>query len=75
MWQVKELRNSGDEAARIIVANQQEGLDAPHNIARHFEHFLLLVSSRPLARTFVTNTYLLHSARHTSHDVYTTCGD
>ena len=40
---VKELRNRGDEAARIIVANQQEGLDVPIGLRRDFEHMMKMV--------------------------------
>ena len=43
-FQVKELRNSGDETARIIVANQQEGLEPPEHLPRYFEHLLMLVN-------------------------------
>ena len=42
--QVKELRNQGDETARIIMANQHEGLEAPAGLKRDFEHLLRLVS-------------------------------
>ena len=41
---VKELRNRGDETARIISAHLQEGLQPPLNLPRDFEHFMLLVS-------------------------------
>lgn len=40
---MKELRNLGDECARIIVANQREGLEPPTNLDRQYENFLLLV--------------------------------
>lgn len=40
---VKELRNYGDEAARIIVASQQEGIDPPPNLSRDFEHMLTMI--------------------------------
>ena len=43
---VKELRNRGDETARIIVAHQQEGLEPPTGPRRDFEHLLLLVSGQ-----------------------------
>ncbi|KAK2179080.1 hypothetical protein NP493_515g00009 [Ridgeia piscesae] len=41
---VKELRNQGDETARIIMANQHEGLEAPAGLKRDFEHLLRLVN-------------------------------
>ncbi|KAF8773925.1 Nuclear pore complex protein Nup205 like protein [Argiope bruennichi] len=42
---VKELRNRGDEAARIIASHSQEGLEPPTNLPLHFEHLLNLISS------------------------------
>ncbi|XP_071943661.1 nuclear pore complex protein Nup205-like [Antedon mediterranea] len=41
---IKELRNRGDEAARILFAHAQEGLEPPVNLPRHFEHFMRLIS-------------------------------
>ena len=41
--QIKELRNRGDEAARIIIAHAQEGLEPPSNLRRDFEQFLMMV--------------------------------
>ena len=41
--QIKELRNRGDEAARIIIAHAQEGLEPPANLRRDFEQFLMMV--------------------------------
>lgn len=40
---VKELRMAGDESARIIMARQQDDLDIPSTISKHFQHFLELV--------------------------------
>ncbi|XP_070580305.1 nuclear pore complex protein Nup205-like [Ptychodera flava] len=40
---IKELRNRGDEAARILMVHAMEGLDAPANLRRDFEHFMLLI--------------------------------
>ena len=42
--QVKEVRNRGDETARIVLAHQQEGQEPPGNLKRDFEHLLDLVS-------------------------------
>ncbi|GIY52226.1 nuclear pore complex protein Nup205 [Caerostris darwini] len=42
---VKELRNRGDEAARIIASHSQEGLEPPSNLPLHFEHLLNLISN------------------------------
>ncbi|GFS37681.1 nuclear pore complex protein Nup205 [Nephila pilipes] len=42
---VKELRNRGDEAARIIASHSQEGLEPPTNLPLHFEHLLNLITS------------------------------
>ena len=41
--QMKEMRNRGDETSRIILANQQNGLEPPAGLRRDFEHFLFLV--------------------------------
>lgn len=40
---VKELRNRGDETARIISAHLQEGLHPPTNLPRDFEYLMYLV--------------------------------
>uniref|UniRef100_T1JB70 Partial AB-hydrolase lipase domain-containing protein n=1 Tax=Strigamia maritima TaxID=126957 RepID=T1JB70_STRMM len=42
---VKELRNHGDEMARIILAHEQEGLDPPENLQRHFEELMQSISA------------------------------
>ncbi|KAG8189490.1 hypothetical protein JTE90_018142 [Oedothorax gibbosus] len=41
---VKELRNRGDEIARIIASNSQEGLEPPANLDMHFEHLMSLIT-------------------------------
>ena len=41
--QVKDLRSSGDETARIIVACQQENLEPPTGLRKDFEHILAMV--------------------------------
>ena len=41
---MKEVRNRGDETARIVLAHQQEGQEPPGNLKRDFEHLLELVS-------------------------------
>ena len=41
--QTKELRNSGDETARIIIATINEGLVPAANLRRDFEHMLSMV--------------------------------
>ncbi|XP_076311365.1 nuclear pore complex protein Nup205 isoform X1 [Tachypleus tridentatus] len=41
---VKELRNRGDETARIIAAHVQEGLESPVDLPRHFEQLLELIA-------------------------------
>jgi len=41
--QTKELRNSGDETARIIIASINEGLVPAANLRRDFEHMLSMV--------------------------------
>ncbi|XP_048578619.1 nuclear pore complex protein Nup205 isoform X2 [Nematostella vectensis] len=40
---VKELRNHGDEAARILLVHLQEGLEPPEDLPTHFEDLLLLI--------------------------------
>ncbi|XP_077999885.1 nuclear pore complex protein Nup205-like [Glandiceps talaboti] len=40
---VKELRNRGDEAARIMMSHAMEGLNPPANLRRDFEYFMLLI--------------------------------
>ncbi|XP_064627986.1 nuclear pore complex protein Nup205-like [Lineus longissimus] len=40
---VKELRNRGDETARIVMAHLQEGLTPPSNLPRDFEQLLCLL--------------------------------
>ena len=40
---VKELRNRGDETARIIIANQQEMLEPPAGLRRDFENMMKMV--------------------------------
>lgn len=40
---VKELRNHGDEAARILQAHLQDGVEPPVGLARHFEDFMRMV--------------------------------
>ncbi|XP_074656294.1 nuclear pore complex protein Nup205-like [Tubulanus polymorphus] len=40
---VKELRNRGDEVARIIADHMKEGLMPPSNLPRDFEHLLNLI--------------------------------
>lgn len=40
---VKELRNHGDEAARILQAHLQDGVEPPAGLARHFEDFMRMV--------------------------------
>ena len=47
---MKELRNRGDEAARIIMAHAQEGLEPPSNLQRDFEKLLGLVSCARLVQ-------------------------
>ena len=42
-FKVKELRNRGDETARIILAHQMEGLEPPPH-RRDFQYLLELVS-------------------------------
>ncbi|KAG1674320.1 Nuclear pore complex protein Nup205 [Nymphon striatum] len=42
---VKELRNRGDEAARIIMAHQQEGLQPPVNLTTYFHDLMLLIAA------------------------------
>ena len=41
---MKELRNRGDETARLIMSYEQEGLEPPRTLKRHSEHLLTLVS-------------------------------
>ena len=41
---MKELRDAGDEAARVIIAHQQEGIDVPPNMRQDFQNLLRLVS-------------------------------
>lgn len=41
---VKELRNQGDETARIVSAYVQDGLMPPSNLPHHFEHLLELIA-------------------------------
>ena len=43
---VKELRNRGDETARLMMSYAQEGLDPPSNLRRHFENLMKLVSRK-----------------------------
>ncbi|CAH1799487.1 unnamed protein product [Owenia fusiformis] len=40
---IKEMRNHGDETARIIMAHLQEGLEPPGNLRRDFENFMSLI--------------------------------
>ncbi|XP_045195259.2 nuclear pore complex protein Nup205-like [Mercenaria mercenaria] len=40
---VKEIRNRGDETARIMMAHLQEGQDPPASLRRDFEHLLYLI--------------------------------
>ncbi|XP_052238220.1 nuclear pore complex protein Nup205-like isoform X2 [Dreissena polymorpha] len=42
---VKEIRNRGDETARILMAHLQEGQDPPGNLRRDFEELLSLICS------------------------------
>eukprot|EP00057_Strongylocentrotus_purpuratus_P011978 XP_011666452.1 PREDICTED: nuclear pore complex protein Nup205-like [Strongylocentrotus purpuratus] len=39
---VKEIRNRGDEAGRLIMSYEREGLEVNSNLPRHFEDFLHL---------------------------------
>ena len=41
---VKELRNRGEEASRIILAHMQEGVKPPANLRRDFEQLLDLMA-------------------------------
>ncbi|XP_067131322.1 LOW QUALITY PROTEIN: nuclear pore complex protein Nup205 [Centruroides vittatus] len=41
---VKELRNRGDDAARIILAHMQEGILPPPNLSHHLEHLMQLIT-------------------------------
>ncbi|EEC11881.1 nuclear pore complex protein Nup205, putative [Ixodes scapularis] len=41
---VKELRNQGDETARIVSAYLNDGLAPPSTLTRHFEHLLELIA-------------------------------
>ncbi|XP_013384593.1 nuclear pore complex protein Nup205 [Lingula anatina] len=41
---VKELRNRGDETARIIMAHVLEGVEPPSGIKRDFEHLMRLIA-------------------------------
>ncbi|XP_077562153.1 nuclear pore complex protein Nup205 [Haemaphysalis longicornis] len=41
---LKELRNQGDEAARIVSTYAQDGLSPPERLPHHFEHLLELVA-------------------------------
>ena len=40
---MKELRNHGDEAARILQAHLQDGVEPPPELPRHFEDFMRMV--------------------------------
>lgn len=40
---VKELRNHGDEASRIIQAHLQDGVEPPAGLPRHFEDFMKMI--------------------------------
>ena len=40
---MKELRNQGDEAARIIQAHLQDGVEPPVGLSKHFEDFMKMV--------------------------------
>ena len=42
-YQVKELRNRGDETARILLAHLQEGQEPPTSLRRDFEHLMNMV--------------------------------
>ena len=41
---MKEIRNRGDETARIVMAHLQEGQEPPSTLKRDFEHLLELVN-------------------------------
>lgn len=40
---MKEIRNRGDETARILMAHIQEGQEPPASLRRDFEDLLYLV--------------------------------
>ena len=42
--QMKGLRTSGDENARIMQAHIMQGMDPPQGLRHDFQEFLLLVS-------------------------------
>ncbi|XP_071834158.1 nuclear pore complex protein Nup205-like isoform X2 [Apostichopus japonicus] len=42
---LKDLRNRGDEAGRIILAHEREGLEPPENLPRYFEDLLKLLGT------------------------------
>ncbi|XP_037087802.1 nuclear pore complex protein Nup205-like [Pollicipes pollicipes] len=42
---LKDLRNRADEAAHTIQMHQQEGLEPPENLPRHFEQLLRLLTA------------------------------
>lgn len=41
--QVKELRDIGDDMARVILHHQQDGSEPPKSLRKDFENFLSLV--------------------------------
>ena len=52
---MKELRNHGDEAARILQAHLQDGVEPPAGLARHFEDFMRMVKLMRLQLIRTTN--------------------
>ncbi|XP_038064790.1 nuclear pore complex protein Nup205-like [Patiria miniata] len=42
---VKEMRNRGDEAGRIIMAHEREGVEPPSTLPRHFQDFMKLLGA------------------------------
>ena len=42
---MKELRNHGDEVARILQAHLQDGVEPPAGLLRHFEDLMRMVSA------------------------------
>ena len=57
LLQTKELRNSGDENARILQAHQAEGIDPPKGLRHDFQDLMILVSGLELYLLFVDFTF------------------
>ena len=60
---MKELRNHGDEVARILQAHLQDGVEPPAGLLRHFEDLMRMVSAQVTKGQFSCQNFVACNKR------------